>query len=253
MNGDEILKTLKWLAICFLLACVTSVAISGSLADDTADDKYLTIVQLKLQRSGNGFSSITARDLLPITEDPLNKEDVTLSEELSLIDKDGNTKSVNFTFDEEMYISENALDYIVAVTNTGNVTGYVRTWFAFEMGDLTAEEFEASVLLNRDIIEWTWTDFEYGVMIEGQRYAVICAEYKGASEDENKDENEGELKAGETTAPSLLQILLQNGVDNEIVKRIDGDYDFNYDVLVHSQAVSHKGAWGANGKPWNME
>ncbi len=241
MNGDEFLRTLKWIAVGVLLALLTSVAVNGSLADDSADEKYLTIVQSKFERSADGLREATnGKELLPIADDELNKETVILSDEFSVTDKNERTVNVDFSFEAEMYTAENVLDHIVLVTNSGNVTGYVRTWFAFEMGDLTEAEFESSVLINRNTDEWSWADFEYGVIIGGNRYAVVCAEHNGS------------LNAGETSSPSLLQILLHSGVDNAIVQRLDGNSDFQYDVIAHSQTVSDDDAWSRVVCPWEL-
>ena len=235
------MRTLKWIAIGVLLAMVTSFAIEGSLADTEADQKYLTIVQSKLERSAEGLREATnGKPLLPIADDKLNIETVILESVFTATDKKGNAVNVELFSENEMYSNENVLDHIVFVTNAGNVTGYVRTWFAFEMGGLSPEEFEASVLLNLNSDEWEWSDFEYGVEIEGQRFAVVCAEHKGS------------LSAGETSAPSLLQILLHNAVDNSIVERLDGNHDLKYDVIAYSQTVSDDAAWGALAKPWGM-
>ena len=233
------LKTLKWIAIGIVLACVTSIAVSGTLADDDADNKRLSIVHLELERYGNGLTEvIKGKDLLPVTDTLLNKENVTLSQEFAMVDKNGNSSTFEVSFSEEMYTASNALDHIVMVRNCGNVTGQVRTWFAFEMGDLTAEEFESAVVLNRNTDDWEWSNFEYGVLINGERYAVVRAELKVG------------LKAGEVTPPSLMQILLHSEVDSETAERLDGNYDLKYMIFSHSQAVSDKGAWGEIAKPW---
>lgn len=241
MNGDEFLKTLKWIAIGVLLAIVTSFAVEGSLADKGADQKYLTIVQSRLERSPYGLIEVmNGKELLPITDDELNKEAVTLQGNFPANDKNGNAVNVEFSYENEMYNAENVIDHIVLATNSGNVTGYVRTWFAFEMGDLGAEEFEASVLFNFNLEDWKLSEFEYGVDIGGVRYAVVCATYKKS------------LNAGETSSPSLLQILLDSSADNTTSKRLDGNYDLKYDVIAHSQVVSDPAAWGAVVKPWNV-
>jgi len=132
------------------------------------------------------------------------------------------------------------LDYIVVDTNVGNTGGYVRTWFAFEMGDLTEDEFEAAVVLKRNIADWTWGEIQYGVVISGQRYAVVCAEYVDAASKDKKA-----LLAGETTAPSLLQVMLRNTVSNETAERLDGNGDGKYEIKATSRIVSDRGAWGA--------
>lgn len=242
MNGDEILKTLKWIGITVLMAMLTVVAVNGSLGDQGSDGKYLYIVQSELERSGSGLTEVADdRKLLPVTDVELTKQAVQLADQFSVTDKKNNTVNVDLSVNADMYTAENVLDHIVVITNTGNHAGYVRTWFAFEMGDLTEEEFKASVLLNQNSTQWTWGEFTYGVQIGGERYAVVCAKYNTA------------LDGGATTSPNLLQILLKSDVSSDTANRLDGNYDGKYEVRAYSQVVSDDGAWSQVSKPWNME
>ena len=234
------MKAIKWIITAVALAVLTAVAVTGSLGDENADGQYLYIVQSELQRSTDGLSEVdNDRELLPGVYDELAKTEVLLSDTFSVTDKKEHTVSVNFSDSEMMYSAENALDHIVVVTNTGNVDGYIRTWFAFEMGDLSEDEFEASVLLNCNKTAWEWDAFEYGVEIDGERYAVVCAKHKDA------------LAAEATTQPSLLQVLLYNTVLGETADRLDGNNDGRYEIKVFSRAVSDNDAWGAIEHPWN--
>ena len=242
MIGDEILKTLKWIGITVLLAILTVVAINGSLGDQSSDGKYLCIVQSELERSGSDLTAVADnRELLPVTDAELTKQAVQLNEQFSVTDKKNNTVDVNLSVNANMYTAENVLDHIVVITNTGNHVGYVRTWFAFEMGDLTEDEFKASVLLNQNSTQWIWGEFTYGVQIDGERYAVICAEYNTA------------LEGGATTTPNLLQILLKSDVSSDTANRLDGNHDGKYEVRAYSQVVSDEGAWSQVSKPWGMQ
>ena len=221
---------------------LTVVAINGSLGDESADGKYLCIVQSELERSGSGLTEVADnRELLPATDAELTKQNVQLTDQFSVTDKKNSTVHVDLSVNADMYTAENVLDHIVLITNTGNHIGYVRTWFAFEMGDLTEEEFKSSVLLNQNSTEWSWGEFTYGVQIDGKRYAVVCAEYKNA------------LEGGVTTAPNLLQILLKSDVANDTANRLDGNHDGNYEVRAYSQVVSDDGAWSQMSKPWGMQ
>ena len=221
---------------------LTVVAINGSLGDESSDEKYLCIVQSELERSGSGLTEVADdRELLLVTDAELTKQSVQLNEQFSVTDKKNNTVNVDLSVNADMYTAENVLDHIVVITNTGNHVGYVRTWFAFEMGDLTEDEFKASVLLNQNSTRWTWGEFTYGVQIDGERYAVVCAEYKNA------------LDVGATTAPSLLQILLKSDVANDTANRLDGNHDGKYEVRAYSQVVSDDGAWSQVSKPWGMQ
>ena len=225
-----------------LLAMLTVVAINGSLGDESADGKYLCIVQSELERSGSDLTAVADnRELLHVTDAELTKQAVQLNEQFSVTDKKNNTVDVNLSVNANMYTAENVLDHIVVITNTGNHVGYVRTWFAFEMGDLTEDEFKASVLLNQNSTQWTWGEFTYGVQLGGERYAVICAKYNTA------------LEGRATTSPNLLQILLKSDVANNTANRLDGNHDGKYEVRAYSQVVSDDGAWSQMSKPWGMQ
>lgn len=236
------MKTLKWIGITVLLAMLTVVAINGSLGDQSSDGKYLYIVQSELERSGSGLTEVADdRKLLPVTDEELTKQVVQLTDQFSVTDKKNNTVHVDLSVNADMYTAENVLDHIVVITNTGNHVGYVRTWFAFEMGDLTEDEFKASVLLNQNSTQWIWGEFTYGVQIDGERYAVICAKYNTT------------LEGGATTSPNLLQILLKSDVANNTANRLDGNHDGKYEVRAYSQVVSDDGAWSQMSKPWGMQ
>lgn len=235
------MKTLKWIGITVLLAMLTVVAINGSLGDESANGKYLCIVQSELERSGSSLAEVADnRELLPVTDAELTKQAVRLTDQFSVTDKRNNTVNVNLPVNADMYTAENVLDHIVVITNTGNHVGYVRTWFAFEMGDLTEDEFKASVLLNQNSTQWTWEKFTYGVQIDGERYAVICAKYNTV------------LKGRATTSPNLLQILLKSDVSSDTANRLDGNHDGKYEVRAYSQVVSDDRAWSqVTSEPWN--
>ncbi len=237
--GDEVLKTLKLIGIAVLLAMLTAVSVNGSLGDQSADGKYLYIVQSELERSGPGLKEVAEdRNLLPVTDTELTKQNVQLTDQFSVTDKKNHTVDVDLSVNADLYAAENVLDHIVVITNTGNQVGYVRTWFAFEMGDLTEDEFKASVLLNQNLTQWSWGKFEYGVKIGGKKYVIVCTEYKT------------KLTAEETTAPSLLQILLKDNVSGDIVSRLDSNKDGKYEVIAYSQVVSDSGAWSQVSCPW---
>ena len=241
MNGDENLKSLKWICLGVALALLTAFAVTGTFGDDDADNSYLNIVQSELERTNGGLREVQDdRELLPVADAELNKENVLLKDSFSVTGKKGNTVAVSLNSEEQMYSAENVLDHIVVVTNTGNISGNVRTWFAFEMGELTEEEFKAAVHLNQNSKEWDWGDFSYDAEIGGVKYAVVCAEYNAKLEKER------------TTAPNLLQIYLHSDVSDDIVSRLDGDHDGKYTVMAYSQIVSDADAWGEVGKPWDM-
>lgn len=242
MNGDEVLKTLKWITIGVVLAMLTAAAVTGSLGDDSADNNKLEIKQTVLERTRTGLRDVPDnRGLLPVAEDDLAQDTVSLTDTFTVTNGENNPVTVEFSANAAMYTAENVLDHIVVVTNTGNYKGYIRTWFAFEMGDLTEDEFKASVLLNQNFTDWSWDEFEYDVEIDGERYAVVCAGY------------EGELEPGHTTEPNLLQVLLRSDESSEIVQRLDGNNDGNYEIRAFSRAISDNEAWSSIHCPWNLE
>ena len=237
------MKTLKWILLTAAIAVLTATAVAGSLGDSRANSSYLSIVQSELERSGTGLTEVADdRKLLPVTDVELTKQAVQLTDQFIVTDKKNHTVNVNLSVNAELYTVENMLDHMVVITNTGNHVGYVRTWFAFEMGNLTEDEFEAAVLLNQNTAQWTWDEFTYGVQIGGERYAVICAKYNTA------------LDGGATTEPNLLQILLKSDVANDTANRLDGNHDGRYEVRAYSQVVSDDGAWGkVTNEPWNKQ
>lgn len=237
------MKNLKWIGIGLVLAMVLCIAVEGSLANTAENNYKLSIVQITLERGENGLHLVgNNRELRPTanTGGTPEKAVVTLNEDLTLTDDKSNTVEVKFSLtDKALFTDENALDHFVVVKNTGNTVGYVRTWFAFEMGDLTEDEFKASVLLNQNSTQWTWGEFTYEVQIDGEHYAVICAKYNTA------------LEGGATTAPNLLQILLKSDVANNTANRLDGNHDGKYEVRAYSQVVSDDGAWSqVTSEPW---
>ena len=137
--------------------------------------------------------------------------------------------------------AKNPLDKIVFVENTGKSDAYVRTWFAFEQGSLSAERFEEVIGRNINNTHWVWEDVAYGVEIDGNTYAIYLATYIGNA-GANKDQHVGGVLAPtETTRPSLLQVMMYNCGTNEDVEAIDGNKDGKYDILVVSQGVQTEG------------
>jgi len=137
--------------------------------------------------------------------------------------------------------AKNTVDKIVFVENTGKSPAYVRTWFAFEQGNLSEEEFEDVLGQNINDTHWDWETVGYGIEIDGNTYAVKVATYKGNA-GTNKDVHpNGVLPAGETTRPSLLQTMLYKTATNEDMEAIDGNGNGTYDILVFSQAVQTEG------------
>lgn len=128
--------------------------------------------------------------------------------------------------------NEGVVDKEVTVENNGKSDAYVRTWFAFEAGEMDFNEFRQYILLNlKDGDEWTWEWDEttsYTIKNENgeeSKYYIAVAT------------REEVLPAGETTGASLVDVAMSKEATNEIVKAM-GDY---YTVLVMTQALQVNG------------
>ncbi len=213
------------------LALLTMTVISGTLGNVGSDNDKLDIVQKIEKRIEQSDEERDATNLMGVSG----------AEQLIPAVYEG---EITYSAQQQKWSSgegdnlfsakiANVIDKFVSVENTGNVPAYVRTWFAFEMGDMSEAEFKAAVKINRNESAWEWENFEYGVEIGGKRYAVVCAKYKTALDPQTT-----------TSHPSLLQIMLYNTVSNEDAQRLDGNGDGKYEIKVSSIAVSDEKAWG---------
>ena len=120
----------------------------------------------------------------------------------------------------------NVVDKIVSVTNTGEEDdngAYVRTIIALPA------EVEPYVVLNITTGS-TWKQEDLGtVEYADDTWSVIMLTYIRA---------DGILEPGQSTGPSLMQVLLTNDVGND---EINDKYDAGFDILVVSQAVQAAG------------
>lgn len=137
---------------------------------------------------------------------------------------------------------KNVQDRIVFVKNSGSSDVYVRTWFAFECGSLSAAEFDEIIGLNINNTHWTWDTIGIRTLTDekgSNNYLIMLATYNGNTAlDENSTGHQGGcLPAGSTTRPSLLQILLYNTVGNEECQAIDGNNSGTLEIRILSQAA----------------
>jgi hypothetical protein len=141
---------------------------------------------------------------------------------------------------------KNVQDKMVFVKNTGKSDAYVRTWIAFEQGDITSENFSKIIRLNSDADEtgvneaggnthWICKTYGTNIEIDGNKYVVVEYIYVGAKN------NKGILAPGAVSYPSLTQVYMTSEATNEDVEAIDGNGNGVYDILVLSQAVQTKG------------
>ena len=140
------------------------------------------------------------------------------------------------------FTMNNVVDKYVSVKNTGKSNAYVRTVFAFEMGDYTkVTDFRNEVVgFSRNVLNgdefnfpgaWVWGD-PFVATINGENYMIWEAVHQDAVAPEA------------TTIPSLLQVYMNKNADNKEVEAIDGNGNGTYDILVLSQAIQSEG-WSA--------
>ena len=144
----------------------------------------------------------------------------------------------NQLFDDSV---KNVIDKFVFVKNTGKNNAYVRTWFAFEQGEISADDFKNVIMTNSDKDHWSWETVDTDVVIEDaagveNTYVVLCATYLGPKSNPN-----GILAPDAVSYPSLLQIYMKPEATNDQVDAIDGNKNGTYDVLVFSQAIQVDG------------
>lgn len=185
---------------------------SGSVNTMTVGNVH--IQQYQMDRGGADVNP-NGRPLFPVTNETKSNE---------------TTFAGNFNLLDPAY---NALDNIVTIENTGVLSAYVRTVFAFEMLETTVMEngvpttkwvnpIGTKVHLNvNGTLTYPGVEFEH----DGVRYVVGVYTYTNA------------LLAGQTTNPSLLQYYLDSTVGNEFYDQVGAQYD----ILVLSQAVQIQG------------
>ncbi len=234
----------KFLLMALAMVTVAALAITGTIAYLTWEDSDVNVMttsnvsieQNEQDRYGNDF--VQGQPLLPyVTLGTTEKETVTVN-----------------GYEIQMRTKEsvgNYMDKIVTVTNTGKTDAYVRTLIAIpaalENEDTSKNIIHWNVISDSDTNPnngWMWdidNEKEWGapvyatIEIEGVKYNVYVATNKNV------------IKAGESTAPSLVGIYLDSKVDFDGDKyTYDGqpiDYDFSNGVaiLVMSQAVQAGG------------
>ena len=139
----------------------------------------------------------------------------------------------NQLFDESV---KNVIDKFVFVKNTGETNAYVRTLIAYEQGSIEADNFKNIIMTNANKNHWDWETVGTDVVINGNKYVVMCATYLGP-----KSNPTGILAPDAVSYPSLLQVYMKPEATNEDCKAIDGNKNGTYDILVLSQAVQSEG------------
>ncbi|MBQ6803584.1 MAG: hypothetical protein IJP04_02905, partial [Clostridia bacterium] len=129
------------------------------------------------------------------------------------------------------------LDKFVFVKNEGSSDAFVRTWFAFEQGDLSDERFDEIIGINYNGTHWKWNlDVASQVELDGSKYFIMNAVYVGSTDAGST----GILANNTVSYPSLLQVYMAPEATNDDVKAIDGNGNGVYEVLVFTQAMQTK-------------
>ncbi len=230
---------------------VTALAIGGTVAyltDTDSDVNVMTlgnvsIEQLRRQRKEQTDSNISSDNLETFQNHKPLLPSVYEQMDFAANFQQWPTGGSSAMFTDSM---KNVQDNIVFVHNTGKTNAYVRTWFAFEVGSMTTEQFAKTIGININDTHWSgwdklFADTNQIVTINNNNYALVCVTYTGNAGNSSDIHPGGVLAAGETTRPSLLQVMMYNTVTNEDVEAIDGNNNGLYDVLVFSQAVQADG------------
>lgn len=226
-------KLKKVLLICTAYVLVAALAIGGTIAYLTSQDSDVNVMtmgnvsieQIEQQYDENG-------NLVPFEQDkPLYPYVGTLGWK--------NTEYADGAY--RQFTMNNVVDKYVSVKNTGKSDAYVRTLIAFELGNLTIEEFDKYIGASINSYNgseykfngaWKWDGLDYNNIIEdedGNKYVVYTATHLAP------------LAPGEETVPSLLQVYMDKTATNEIVEKLDSNSDGNYNILVLSQAIQSAG------------
>jgi len=211
------MKMKRTIALCLTLAICASLAIGGTMAylsDSDSDVNVMTmgsvyIDQIESSRGENGELEPYRNPgaMMPGVYDELDT------------DNDG-----YWTADVK-----GAIDKIVTVENTGRSSAYVRTLIAVPAD--TVEGGEDTILLNFDENdEWELHGQEpqHQITLNGMAYNVFVANYKTA------------LAKDVTTAPSLLQVLMNKKATNDDVDQLTVN-GTQTEIYVLSQAVQVDG------------
>lgn len=225
----------KIIALCLIVAMLGVAVIGGTMAyfTDTAEAvNVMTIGSVKIEQIEQERNA--AGELVPFTQAK------------PLLPYVGNLGWANTTADNgafRTFTMKNVVDKIVQVENTGRSDAYVRTIFAFEVGEYTktADLWYKVLGISNNAYNgsefkfdgaWAWSDkMDDSMIVEinGNNYLIVTATHLNA------------VKPGETTIPSLLQVYMSKDADNEEAEKLDGNKNGTYDILVISQAIQASG------------
>ena len=227
-------KVKKMLLMCTAYVLVAALAIGGTLAYLTSQDSDVNVMTM-------GNVSIEQ------IEQQWNEDNTALEDfdqDKPLYPYVGELGWENTGYEDgafRQFTMNNVVDKYVSVKNTGTSDAFVRTLIAFELGNLTIEEFDKYIGASINSYNgseykfngaWKWDGLDYSNIIEdedGNKYVVYTATHLAP------------LAPGEKTVPSLLQVYMDKAATNEIVEKLDSNSDGNYNILVLSQAIQSAG------------
>lgn len=221
----------KVIIMCLAIALVASLAIAGTVAYLTDKDSKTNVMtvgsvdieQIEQEYNANGelVEFTQAKPLMPYVGE-LGWE---------------NTQNADGAF--RSFTMNNVVDKYVSVENKGKSEAFVRTVFAFEMGEYTSiDDFRNKVIgFSRNCEDGTEFDFDgtwvwgtpFVACVNGENYMIWEAVHKNA------------VAPKATTIPSLLQVYMNKACDNEEVIKVDGNKNGTYDIIAISQAVQAAG------------
>lgn len=221
-------KLKKVLLMCTAYVLVAALAIGGTLAYLTSSDEDINVmtmgnvkieqIEQQYDENGNLVDFVQDKPLYPYVG------------ELGWKNTDTNNGAYR------QFTMNNVVDKYVSVKNIGKSDAYVRTFIALEMGSFTYDEFtKIGISINSENgsefkFPGAWnTVNDFVEVIDGHTYNVMEFVHSAP------------LKPGETTIPSLLQVYLSKDATNEDVKKLDGNGNGKYDIIVISQAVQAAG------------
>ena len=227
-------KLKKVLLMCTAYVLIATVAIGGTLAYLTSKDSDVNVMvvgNVKIEQIEQQWNE----DSTALEEFAQDKPLYPYVGELGW----KNTSANNGAY--RQFTMNNVVDKYVSVKNIGTSDAYVRTLIAFELGNLTIEEFDKYIGTSINAYNgseyqfdgaWKWDGLDYNNIIEdedGNKYVVYTATHLAP------------LAPGEETVPSLLQVYMDKTATNEIVEKLDSNSDGNYNILVLSQAIQSAG------------
>ncbi len=221
----------KVILMCLAMVLVAALAIAGTIAyltDTDSKTNVMTVGSVDIEQIEQEYNEVG--ELVDFTQaKPLMPYVGELGWE-NTAEADGAYRS---------FTMNNVVDKYVSVENKGKSDAFVRTVFAFEMGEYAAiDDFRNKVIgFSRNCEDgaefdfdgaWVWAE-PFVAEINGENYMIWEAVHQDA------------VAPKTTTIPSLLQVYMNKACDNAEVEKVDGNKNGTYDIIAISQAVQTAG------------